>query len=63
MRPSVIRLALIAVAVCVMLSSFEAEAVFFLDLLCASRIENLEKQVSQLVSLAQATTNAPISNG
>lgn len=31
----------------------EVEAIFFLDLLCASRIEALEKQVSQLVALSR----------
>lgn len=34
-----------------------AEAIFFLDLLCASRIDALEKQVSQLVALSR--TNNP----
>lgn len=29
------------------------EAVFFLDILCASRIESLERQVAQLISLSQ----------
>lgn len=30
------------------------EGIFFLDLLCATRIESLEKQVAQLVTLTQA---------
>lgn len=62
---SIIKILTVLTVLNVLLAANEentAEAIFFFDLLCASRIEALERQVSQLVSLSRGnnpTNQAP----
>lgn len=57
--PNVFKMTLIlgAIAMFMVISNVQpVEGIFFLDLLCATRIQELEKQVAKLVALQQSST-------